>query len=154
MAFLNAVRGTLAVKVVPLHHAGRTAALAGAGHVDGFDVSEQADVERLADLELSLGIAELANDSLGFHAGTVGQLHSTGTEAPGALAIEFGNVTTFAAAGQSSRLIREAHLHGLVPIALRGTELEYVARTCLDNRDGNHVPDFVKYLRHPDLAAE
>ena len=50
MHLLHAVRGPLAVEVVPLHHAGGAAALAGADHVDGLDFGEDVDLEFLADL--------------------------------------------------------------------------------------------------------
>jgi hypothetical protein len=50
--------------------------------------------------------------------------------------------------------LAEAELHGVVAVAIGGAHLQHVARTGLDHRDRDRFPGFVKYLCHPDLAAE
>jgi hypothetical protein len=63
-------------------------------------------------------------------------------------------MTTFAATGQAPGLVEIAQLRRLVSVALLGAQLKNLAGTGLNNRDGNDSAALVKYLRHPDLAAE
>ena len=71
------------------------------------------------------------------------------------LAIETGDVAALAAAGQTTGLVQEPKLHGLVAVALRGFHLEDMTRPGLEHRNGDYVSCAgVENLRHPDLAAE
>ena len=72
----------------------------------------------------------------------------------GPLAVELGNMTTLAAAGQTAGLIEKAELHRFVAIALGRANLQHVAGAGLDHRHRHDVARFVVNLRHPDLAAE
>src|SRR5207253_8259075 len=73
-------------------------------------------------LQLAGRPAQLADEALRLAAGLVGNLRPRRAQLLGALAFELGNMTTFTAAGQPSRLIEKAELHGVIAIVLRSEE--------------------------------
>ena len=144
--FLHAVRGPLALEVVPLHDAREAAALGHAGDIDGLDAVEGFDGDVLADLGPPIGAAQLANESLRLAAGLRRAGSTPAGAAFGSLAFEIGNMTTFTAAGQAARLIEKAELDRFVAIALLGADLEHVTRAGLHDGDGDALSRFVVNL--------
>jgi hypothetical protein len=63
-------------------------------------------------------------------------------------------MTTFTAAGEPAGLVEIAQLHGFISVALLGAQLQDLTRTGLEDRNRDDIALIVKYLRHPDLAAE
>ena len=108
MHLLDAVRGPLAVEIVPFHHAGGAAALAGADHVDRFDLGEDVDLQFLADLKPFGGTAKLANESLRLAGCLRRGLDSGRGTALLPFAIELGDVAASGAAGKTTGLIEIA----------------------------------------------
>ena len=153
MDLFDAVAGTLAAEAVAFHHAGGAASLGDARHVDRLDVAEQIDAQFLADRIVGRA-AQLADEPLRFAIGLGPWLRAVGREPFGAFAVEPSDVAALAAAGKTTRLVAEADLHGFIAVAVGGADLQDAAWTGLDHGDRDHFPGFVKYLRHPDLAAE
>ena len=83
-----------------------------------------------------------------------GSGNASGDELLGAFAFQLGNMTTFATARQSPRLVEKAELHRLIAVVLFGANLEHVTRARLHDGHGDASPVLVIDLRHPDLAAE
>ena len=93
MDLLHAVRGALAGHVVPHHHAGRAAALAGADDVEPLDLGKKIDVQFLADGETFDRDAEFADEPLRFAIGLGRGLKARFRAPLGTLAVELGNLT-------------------------------------------------------------
>ena len=154
MHLFDAVRGPLAVEIMPFHHAGGAAALARADHVDRFDLGEDVDLQFLADLQAIDSTAELANETLRFAIGLWHGLDAGGGTAPLPFAVEFGDLTASGAAGKTAGLIEIAQLNGLVAVFLLCPQLKDAAGASLDHRCRDHLAGLIKNLCHPDLAAE
>jgi hypothetical protein len=139
---------------VPDHNAGSATAFAGADNVDAFHFGKHVYVESLADGDFAGRAAEFADEGLRF-AACLGQRFDARLGALlRAFAVEFGNLTTTRAAGQTTRLVQETQLHGLVAVAFGGPQLQHVAGAGFNNRHRHRVAAFVKNLSHPDLTAE
>src|SRR6185436_3706570 len=154
VTFLDAVRGPLAGEIVPLDRAGKAAALARGRDIDGLHAVERGNVDHAADCEIAGRTSDFAHEPLRFAIGLGEELDSGRSALLGALAFEFGNVTSSAAIGQTAGLVGEAQLDGLVTVALHGANLQHVARPGLNHRDRHDLPRLVVELCHPDLAAE
>jgi len=154
MHLLHAVRSPLALEIVPLHHAGRAATLAGADDVDRFDPIEQLDGDLLAYLDALGRSAELANKPLRFAIGFGKRGDAGRGTAALPLAVEFGDVAALAAAGKSAFLVQESELHRFIAVAVLRLDLKDVTRTSLNDGHRDDLPRGIEYLRHPDLAAE
>ena len=64
VALLHAVRGPLAVEIVPLHGTGKAAAFAGAGDIDRLHFVERFDLDLAADGQFADRTADFADESL------------------------------------------------------------------------------------------
>jgi hypothetical protein len=63
-------------------------------------------------------------------------------------------VATLTATGQTTRLVLETQLHGLIAISLFAANLQHMTWTSLDYRHGDSPSVFQVDLRHPDFPAE
>ena len=136
---------------MPLHGAGRAAALGDAGDIDGLDVGKDVDLEFLADLQALDGRAEFANEPLGFGAGLGDRLNAGGGTLLLTFALKTGDVAALAAAGQTTGLIQESELDRFVAIAVGRLHLEDMARTRLDHRNRNYASGGSKTCVIPTL---
>ena len=154
MHLLDAVAGTLALEAVPLHHAGRPAALAGAGHVYEGNAFEQVDREHLPNLDPLVDPSQLADEPLRFAVGLGYRDHAPLSSTLSAATVEFCDLTPHALACKPAGLVTKSDLHRGVAIAVGGADAHHRAGPSLDDRHGHDGSIGVKDLGHPDLAAQ
>src|SRR5262245_44428421 len=154
MHLLHAVRGPLALEVVPLHRTLKAAALRHARHINGLHAFHHLDRDLATHSQFACRPAQLANESLRLRSRLGRRLRPGIRKLLGALAVQIGNMTTFTATGQAARLIGKPKLNRVIAIVLLGPHLKHVTRARLNNGDGDAQPRLVINLRHPDLAAE
>src|SRR4051794_592080 len=111
MHLLHTVSRPLTGEVVPLHRAREATALGEAHHIDGLHALEHFDGDLAADLQVASRAAQLANESLRLTTGFIRSGNTRRRKLFRPLTFELGNMTTFAAAGEASRLIEKAELH-------------------------------------------
>jgi hypothetical protein len=63
-------------------------------------------------------------------------------------------MTTFTAGGQAAGFIAKPELDRLITVAIGRLDLQHAAGAGLNDRYRYGIAAFVKYLCHPDLAAE
>jgi hypothetical protein len=154
MHFFHAMRCSLALEVVPLHRALKALALARARDIDGSDFLKNVDGQLLSDFHSIGRAAEFANESLRFAIGFGKKFDARFGASLRTAAVEFGDMPTFAASGQTSGFIAEAKLNRFVVIAIGRADLQHAAWAGFDHCHRNDGARLVKYLCHPDLAAE
>jgi hypothetical protein len=151
---LDAVRRSLAGKMMPLDHAGEAAPLGDAGDVHSRDAVEDLDRELLADFGAIRRTANLTHKPLRFASSLGGNFNAGRGAAARSLAVQLGDMTTFAAASQAPGLVLKTELDRFVSVAIRGANLQHCAGADLEDGHRNRLSRLGKYLRHPDLAAE
>jgi len=131
----GAVRGPAAAEAVPLHAAGKPAALARPGDVDVVAHLEQRRRELLAQLELG------------------GRLHAELAQHPEEPPVGLGEVALQGLGHVGLPLAVEAELDGVVAVGGLGLLLDHVTGARLDHCDGHRGSVGGEDLGHPQLSA-
>lgn len=153
---LRTVSSALALEIMALHDARRAATLAHTNDIDPFRVAEMGCRQNLTNLKsmrLAIG-PKFTIKPLRLTSRATGDFNARRLPRPLPLAGDFGDMTTLRATRQTTRLVREPQLNGLVAIPLGGANLRHHARTGLDNGHGHSLPLLVENLRHADFSAQ
>src|SRR6478672_7077526 len=118
MHLLDTVRRPLTGKIVALHRTRETTALGEARDIDGLHAFQHFNRDLAADLGFADRTTQFANESLRLTTSLIGGGNAGRGKLLRPLAFELGNVTTFTAARQATRLIEKAELHCFVAVAL------------------------------------
>src|SRR5260370_25180935 len=134
----RSVRTLAAAEMMPLDHAGESAALADPDHVHHVFGLELVDQNFVPGLQIAIAAVELefADELRAFHAGFL--------EMSGGRLIEARRFDE----------LEQSQLDSVIAIGRRRLALHHHARPGLEQSNWNHLPIRPENLRHPDLFAK
>jgi len=143
-------------EVVSLHHAGKATTFAFADNVNSFQFGQRCNRHHAANFKTVVFTvrAEFTDEPFRFAIGLGSNFNSALSQSLLTTTIQGGNVTTLGTSCQSARLVVETDLHGLITVAILGSNLQHNTRTSLDHRHRCQSAVLVVNLSCSNLPAE